>query len=315
MRQISEAAPSHRQLLTSICRRRNIKRNVRLFNSNQFEEPVAFGIFRWTILLPAQVESRLNREELTALLFHELAHLQRGDIFWLICGRFLTSCFAIQPLNFVARRRWQEHAEFQCDDWAIDGGTDRLTLARSLTLVAEWQAKRQVCTGVVSASGQRFHITDRVERLVADAQPDKWTGRPQRIAVCGAGLIALVALVVWSPQINGAAEFETIVEWPLAESVEVFEPYESSPASPTVMAEDEVAMDQLLDAVSGLHTDIELLLGDLEQLEPMLDELAKDPAVAEKVAKLRQRVQQFSTSSDSETKPSNSEPESTFDIK
>jgi len=298
MRQLTDAAPSHRQLLASICRGWNIKRKVRLFNSSQFEEPVAFGMLRWTILLPAQVESRLNREELTALLCHELAHLTRGDIFWLNCGRLLTSCFAFQPMNFVARRRWQEHAEFQCDDWAVEGNTDRLTLARSLTLVAEWQAKRQVCAGVVSAGGERFHITNRVERLVADAKPDQWQRRPRRIAVFGAGVIAIVALVVLSPQTQGVEPIKPTVDAAtLATSPKLAESKsELVEVSKSIVDESDIG--ELLGAVNGLHTDIQSLLNDLEQLQPVLDELAKDPIVAAKVEKLRRRVQQLTSNSE-----------------
>ena len=136
MRHEVEAAPSHRKLLDGICERCGIRRRVRLLKSDSFEEPVAYGLFRWTIVVPAQVEKRLNRNELSALFSHELAHLTRGDIVWLIMGRVLTTCFAFQPLNFLARRQWQLHAQFQCDDWAVERSVDRLTLARSLTLVA-----------------------------------------------------------------------------------------------------------------------------------------------------------------------------------
>ncbi len=77
MRHVSPAAPSHRRLLESICQSRGVKRSIRLLKSNDFEEPVAYGLFRPTILIPNHVEKRLNRDELAALLSHEPA--QRRD--------------------------------------------------------------------------------------------------------------------------------------------------------------------------------------------------------------------------------------------
>ena len=94
MRHVAQAAPSHRKLLDSICESRGIKHRVQLLKSDRFEAPVAYGLFQPTIIIPAQVEQRLNRDDLAALLSHELAHLVRGDIWWLVIGRVLTTCFA-----------------------------------------------------------------------------------------------------------------------------------------------------------------------------------------------------------------------------
>ena len=300
MRHVSEAAPSHRRLLESIRESRGVRRRVRLLKSDRFEEPVAYGLFRSTILIPAQVEKRLNRDELAALLSHELAHLTRGDIVWLVIGRVLTTCFAFQPLNFLARRRWQEHAEFQCDDWAVDRNVDRLTLARSLTLVAEWRAGRKSCAGVVSASGTRFHISDRVERLVADAVPDLWRGGLRRLAIHAAAVIAAGAVIAFGPQTGSAerpgvddgteqSEPETPTESELDEPPEKANSAEeeNGEAVPEVSKE---LLSELIREVDGLGGDVSELLAEIRTLEPLLARLEKQPDLADRVAQLRTRI-------------------------
>jgi beta-lactamase regulating signal transducer with metallopeptidase domain len=293
MRHVSEAAPSHRKLLDSICQSRGVRRRVRLLKSDRFEEPVAYGLFRPTILIPAQVEKRLNRDELAALLSHELAHLTRGDIAWLMIGRVLTTCFAFQPLNFLARRRWQEHAEFQCDDWAVDRNVDRLTLARSLTLVAEWRAGRKSCAGVVSAGGAQFHISNRVERLVADAVPDHWRGGSRRFAVHLAALLTAGAVIAFGPQ-TGSAERENeksdaAAFEPEADTTSVSEAAEEN-------TEDAVAeisteeMSALIREVEGLSEDVSQLLAELRTIEPLLAKLEARPELADQVWQLRTRI-------------------------
>lgn len=300
MRHVSEAAPSHRRLLESIRESRGIRRRVRLLKSDRFGEPVAYGLFRSTILIPAQVEKRLNRDELAALLSHELAHLTRGDIGWLVIGRVLTTCFAFQPLNFLARRRWQEHAEFQCDDWAVDRNVDRLTLARSLTLVAEWRAGRKSCAGVVSAGGARFHISDRVERLVADAVPDLWRGGMRRFAIHAAAVLAAGAVIAFGPQTGSAerSDEDSATELPETEPPIEFEA--NKPREKTDSEDDSNAkvvpevskelLSELIREVDGLGGDVSELLAEIRTLEPLLARLEKQPELADRVAQLRTRI-------------------------
>ncbi|MFK7777176.1 MAG: M56 family metallopeptidase, partial [Gimesia sp.] len=68
--------------LTRVVRRASIRRRVRLLESGDISEPIAFGIWHWTIVVPQGIETRLDRNELEALLAHELAHLVRGDTWW-----------------------------------------------------------------------------------------------------------------------------------------------------------------------------------------------------------------------------------------
>lgn len=295
MRHVSAAAPSHRKLLDSICESRGVKRRVKLLKSDRFEEPVAYGVFRPTILIPAQVEKRLNRDELAALLSHELAHLTRGDILWLVIGRVLATCFAFQPLNFLARRRWQEHAEFQCDDWAVDHNVDRLTLARSLTLVAEWRVGRKSCAGVVSAGGARFHISDRVERLVADAVPDRWRGSSRRLAIHFAALLTAGVVIAFGPQ-TGSAEREVDKTRSDGTNVKPEPPSKANDDSYDEVireTENRISTEEisaLVREVEGLSEDVSELLAELRTIEPLLAKLEQQPELANQVFQLRTRI-------------------------
>lgn len=288
MRHVRAASPSHRKLLDSVRESRGVSRKVRLLRSDRFVEPVAYGLLRWTILLPSQIEQRLDRNELTALLSHELAHLTRGDIVWLLTGRVLTTCFAFQPLNFFAKRSWQEHAEFQCDDWAVDRNVDRLTLARSLTLVAEWRAGQTRCAGVVSAGGSHFHVSDRVERLVADAVPDNWHRRSRRLAIHLMAMLVAALLITFGPQIGDAERANAESNQTFAEATD-----EVAAVEAEAMGEDDVSVasiSELIREVEGLSGDVSVLLAELRTFEPLLAELEQRPHLADQVSQLRIRI-------------------------
>jgi len=288
MRHVRAASPSHRKLLDSICESRGVTRRVRLLRSDQFVEPVAYGLLKWTVLLPAQIEKRLNRDELTALLSHELAHLKRGDIVWLVFGRVLTTCFAFQPLNFLAKRNWQEHAEFQCDDWAVDRNVDRLTLARSLTLVAEWRSGQPRCAGVVSAGGSRFHVSDRVERLVADAVPDRWRRKSRRFVVYLAAMLLAGFLIVFGPQFGHSDRARAEAS---SGAGDFLGPTKTNQSEEQNEDDDSLeSISGLIREVEGLSGDVSVLLAELRTFEPLLAELEQRPYLASQVSQIRSRI-------------------------
>ncbi len=187
---------SARRELDDLCRRAGVGRRVELLCSAEQSEPSAYGVWRWRIVLPERLDRQLSRDDLRALLAHELAHLVRRDTAWLWLGRLLCGCLPFQPLNFLALRRWARSAEFRCDDWAVAQGIERFTLARCLTNIAQWCSK---CPGVavaLAAGGSSGHLTDRVERLVEPpAGEDPWSAPRRRhgFAMMAGLLIAGVA--------------------------------------------------------------------------------------------------------------------------
>lgn len=194
-------------MLRRLARRGRLSRRVVLLVSNVFSEPAAFGLFRWRILLPDGIDQDLPRNELRALLAHELAHLVRGDSWWLWIGRFLCSCLAFQPLNYVARRGWQRAAEYRCDDWAVRHGTDALSLAHCLARIAESRLPLSCPSNALAAAGSRSTLSKRIERLVNGATPrDAW-GTPRRARLLvGLGLVVGLIMIAFGPRADLFAE-------------------------------------------------------------------------------------------------------------
>ncbi|MDP6443968.1 MAG: M56 family metallopeptidase [Pirellulaceae bacterium] len=150
---------------------------VRLLSSDAVG-PFAFGLRRPYIVIPRNCETELSDDELHSLLAHELAHHQRGDLWWLLWGRFLTNCLAWQPLHWLAVKQWRASEELACDDWALLAGASPIALARLLTQFVEWRLTTTV--GAVSAMGTSAELVERVRRLLDDdrelrAQRSRWT--------------------------------------------------------------------------------------------------------------------------------------------
>jgi hypothetical protein len=191
-----------RAVLDRFLKRHKIRRRIWLLASTRHAEPIAYGLFRWTIVLPEGTEERLDRSELKALLAHEVAHLVRGDVRWLWTGRVLCTCFAFQPLNFLARRHWQQAAEYLCDDWAIERGIHSLSLARCLTRVAEWRFGVETPEIGLAAGGSEATLVQRVKRLVDEAPVrDAWQQPWRRKLLTIGASVTFLAFVGLAPSV------------------------------------------------------------------------------------------------------------------
>ncbi len=150
-----------------------------LAERNAITEPFACGVFRWTIVLPAGIERQLSPVELKALLAHEVAHLVRRDTWWLWLGEVLCTCFAFQPLNFLARHRWQQATELLCDDWAVERHVAATSLANCLARIAEGRLDRRATVMGLTAVGHAGSLTHRVEWLLRPGRATE-PKRPRR---------------------------------------------------------------------------------------------------------------------------------------
>jgi beta-lactamase regulating signal transducer with metallopeptidase domain len=186
--------PSVRRMLDEIARLARVRRRFRLLVSPMFRQPAAFGLLRWTIIVPEEVLRTFEPAELRGLLAHEAAHLVRGDAAWLWVGRILCACFAIQPLNFVARRAWRCSAEILCDEWAVSHSANGLALARCLTHIAALNSPTAPRLQALWALGAVSRLGERVERLLNGTPVrDAWNthGRARLVTLAAAAIASL----------------------------------------------------------------------------------------------------------------------------
>lgn len=249
--------------LRRLCEQRAIRKTIYLLSSNQAAEPSACGLFRWILVLPAGLESRLPPDELNALLAHEVAHLVRRDTVWLWIGRILQMCIPWQPLNRVAVNRWQRAAELQCDEWATASAVERMTLAKALTNVAQWKTTGSLNPGL-SASAPP--LTQRIERLLTSEYPkDRWQHGWRRRILQFATIGVFSGLCVFGPRLM----------WNAAGDV-VPAPLTPLPGAPTTSA---LPSPVLTEYTTALQQDLEALTADLELATTLLWEQEPDAQI------------------------------------
>lgn len=152
------------QILADLCRAAGIRQPIRLTHSSDVASPFAL---KNEICLPDLVLTKLSLEQQRSILAHEVSHIIRRDPMWLFILNLLQCLFFFQPLNYVARRRLQEIAEYLCDDWTVQQTRNGLTLAKCLAEVASWgQDTPRSATLLSHVTGDTSLLVRRVRRLV-----------------------------------------------------------------------------------------------------------------------------------------------------
>jgi beta-lactamase regulating signal transducer with metallopeptidase domain len=90
--------------------------------SDDVEAPMAFGFSKRIILLPAAVAEHLSPAELRAVLAHELAHCQRGDLWLNGVQLILLVAWWFHPILWFLNHSLREVREDCCDDLLLARG-------------------------------------------------------------------------------------------------------------------------------------------------------------------------------------------------
>jgi beta-lactamase regulating signal transducer with metallopeptidase domain len=153
------------------------KARVTLSSAPGIAAPLTLGLFRAEICVPPRVATDLRREEIAALLAHELAHVERHDPAWLVLCRAIEVVFFFQPLNRACAVWLADEAEYLSDDWAVVHAGERIGMASCLTEIAGWivpGAEPRLVSGM-AARGTRLSL--RVGRLLDEDHEPATTAR------------------------------------------------------------------------------------------------------------------------------------------
>ena len=125
-----------------------------------FLEPGLVGIFRPVILLPAGLARNLTREELNAVLAHELTHLARRDNLTAALHMLVETVFWFHPLVWWISRRLVEERERACDENVLANGNAPLVYAESILKVCRYYVQTPLaCTSGMSGPDLNVRLT------------------------------------------------------------------------------------------------------------------------------------------------------------
>ena len=92
---------------------------VQVRKSPEIAVPAVCGLLQPTILLPTRLVETLPAEELRWILFHEMAHLRRYDLWMAIVLKLATIVQFFNPVIWLAAAQIHRLREYACDDLAL----------------------------------------------------------------------------------------------------------------------------------------------------------------------------------------------------
>jgi TonB family protein len=168
-----------------------LRRRVELLQGRSGSMPMAFGLFRAAIFLPADA-MKWTVERRQVVVLHELAHVQRGDLLLHLVGRAALGFYWWNPLAWAAWRQFLKERERAADDLVLNAGARPSDYANHLLEIARsLQPDRALGTAAL-AMARRSQLEGRLLAIL-DAGANRQA--PRRASVALAALLALGAVV------------------------------------------------------------------------------------------------------------------------
>ena len=121
---------------------------------------------RWggyAIVVPKSLWNTLSSAQRRAILRHEIGHYRRGDLWKSIGVRALGLAHWFNPFAWLAVRRFDEAAEWACDQLAAGGEASATEFANTLLKVCESTTSR----GVMVPAARGSSVKRRIRRLIS----------------------------------------------------------------------------------------------------------------------------------------------------
>lgn len=151
----------------------SFRRTVRIRIHPSLASPVAAGLIRPTIYLPAAALS-WERETLRAVLLHELAHHVRHDLWTSLAARLACILHWFNPLVWLLRREHLAQCEYACDARVLTTGIEPKSYAHTLCDLASPTSPTATPTpplAMAMAMATRSELQERIENLLAPRRP------------------------------------------------------------------------------------------------------------------------------------------------
>ena len=162
-----------------------------LIASDTSLEPGVFGIFRPALLWPRDIDTRLDDDQVRAILAHELAHVRRRDNLTATVHMLVEALFWFHPLVWWVGARLVDERERACDEEVVRLGSEPHVYAESILKTCQFyvEAPLSCVTGVTGSD-----LKKRIERIMAH-RPVTAVGAWSKTLLATSAVMTLVAPV------------------------------------------------------------------------------------------------------------------------
>lgn len=202
--------PHWRSLLLRCSGEIGLRRRVRLLVGPPSAMPMAWGIFRPTILLPAQA-MRWTAERRRFVLLHELAHIKRNDPTTQAAAALACAIYWFHPLAWYAAAQLRKEQEHACDDLVLSALDKPGAYAKNLLELARALAPARLVAGLSVTMARSSEIETRL-RAILDRVSSRRSASKRGVAALGAAVALLVLPLAAANPVRAAGDADRAQE-------------------------------------------------------------------------------------------------------
>jgi beta-lactamase regulating signal transducer with metallopeptidase domain len=166
LRRLSRAARpigsgSWTALLQTLAQEMRLRRSIILLETDRPVMPMAWGIRRARVLVPAESE-KWTSERRRAVLLHEIAHVRRRDCLTQFLTNLACAMHWFNPLAWIARRRMVAERERACYDLVLSAGFEPSDYAQHLLQIASTLRGGLLTSGAAIAMARPSKLEGRL---------------------------------------------------------------------------------------------------------------------------------------------------------
>lgn len=174
-----------------VMQRLKVKHAVVVRISTHVVSPMAMGVLRTAVILPAAVITQLSPEQIEAVFAHELAHIRRWDYLCNLMQVAVECLLFFHPAVWWISRRTRDLREVCCDEAATQSCVDPIVYAETLLRLEEQRADTaQLALAFQGRGGSLLNRVRQVlgEKITVESKP--MSG--MRLAIASAVIMALL---------------------------------------------------------------------------------------------------------------------------
>jgi HEAT repeat protein/beta-lactamase regulating signal transducer with metallopeptidase domain len=212
---------------------------LRFLRSGRASMPVATGLFRPSVIMPADADT-WSESRLRVVLLHELAHVKRRDCLTHVLAQAACALYWFNPLAWLAVKRARAERERACDDLVLACGTrgsEYADLLLEMARVLRGDRFPALLGGASLAMAHRSQLEGRLMAILDPRVPRSGLTRTRAATVVAVALCAVAPLAALQPW-SSHTEITTDVDRS-AETVSTM-PEPADSAAPSIVPQPQV---------------------------------------------------------------------------
>ena len=169
--------PDLLELLADCRREFGVTRKIELLETDAVNSPALTGLLRLRLLLPRGLAEKFSARELRYIFLHELAHVQRGDLWlnWLVTALQIIHWF--NPLVWFGFARLRADRELACDELALvrAGETTGTSYGETIIKLLEGLGRPKTIPGLIGILEDKKQMRRRISMIANFRRPGRWS--------------------------------------------------------------------------------------------------------------------------------------------